>query len=351
MNRVVGENAPLTAVGGATRVVVDREDLDPLNEHHALAVIVRARLHRGIGAGDPRHRAVDRIVDVSLDDEEAGESAGDLVVRGAVRVRVIPVRAGRVRSRGRLGRVRHAAEPVLVVRLPEALVRGQIAAPRARGGAKLPISAWEDAQKRVVADGAVAVDARLDVQAVRVKVGRVRPVRHVDVAANAGHVDHVVRGVHEELVEVSEDGGACGSFLARPPDGGLHPAERGRQPVGVHFERVGGGTSGHPAHAGAEMVSERDAEAFVAPHANRRPRAGPVEAVQRREAVARRDGTRRVRVADNVEREWLAGPVGGPPHPRFCPVLDPQRTDVDNGVRHRRSRKPPLSGAGGLTGR
>ena len=114
MNIAVGENAPLIAVGGATRrlaaarpgVGVDREHLDALDQHQPLAVVVRPRLDARIRTIAPRHRPIDRVVDVAFDDEEAGEAAGDLIVRGAVRVRVIPVRAGRMRLRRRAWRRR-----------------------------------------------------------------------------------------------------------------------------------------------------------------------------------------------------------------------------------------------------
>ena len=47
------------------------------------------------------------------------------------------------------------------------------------------------------------------------------------------------------------------------------------------------------------------------------PGARTVEAVKRRNAIAGGDRARRARVADDVERERLAGPLGRPPDPRL----------------------------------
>ena len=46
-----------------------------------------------------------------------------------------------------------------------------------------------------------------------------------------------------------------------------------------------------------------------------------------------------MRVADDVERQRLTGPVGGPPDPRFGPVLRHLRGRVDGRFRRRRSRR------------
>ena len=163
MNITVGENEPLIAVGGAdaplaaprTGVDIDRGHLDALNHHQPLAIVVRPRLHARIRPIGPRHRTIDRIVDVAFDDEEAGEAARDLIVRGPVRVRVIPVRARRMRLRRRTGPAAirctlpsgcsYCASPM---RSCGASVR------HARIGrrlAHLPVGMRQDAQERVVA--------------------------------------------------------------------------------------------------------------------------------------------------------------------------------------------------------
>ena len=86
--------AALVAAGAG--VHVERRDLDALNHHDALAVVERSGLHGWIRPLRAGHRPVDRVVDISFDDEEAGEPAGDLIVCRAMAVRVIPVRAWRM---------------------------------------------------------------------------------------------------------------------------------------------------------------------------------------------------------------------------------------------------------------
>jgi hypothetical protein len=71
-------DAPLAAAGA--RIGIDGKHLDALDEHQALAVIVRTRLDAGIRALASRHRTVDRVVHIPFDDEKAGETAGDLIV-------------------------------------------------------------------------------------------------------------------------------------------------------------------------------------------------------------------------------------------------------------------------------
>ena len=54
-------------------------------------------------------------------------------------------------------------------------------------------------------------------------------------------------------------------------------------------------------------------------------------------------------VADDVEIERRAGPVGRPPHPGFGPVLVGNRQWIDDVVQGRRLRLPwPLAGTGSL---
>ena len=244
MNITVGEKPPLIAVGGAMRALaaarsgidIDREDFDALDHHQPLAVVVRPGLDARIGTIAPRHRPIDRIVDVAFDDEEAGEAAGDLIVRGAVRVRVIPVRAGRMRLRRRARPARrfrgtfpsgcsYSASPT----------RSCGARPSAHPESVDDLRVWPSAcgrmrRKRVVADRAVRVDAGIDVQPVRVQVRRVRPVRHVHVAREAAGVDELDRAPLEELVEVPEDRvAAVGAVSHGLPDGLLHAAERRRR--------------------------------------------------------------------------------------------------------------------------
>ncbi len=139
---------------------VDREHLDALDHHQPLAVVVRPGLDARIGTIAPRHRTIDRIVDVAFDDEEAGEAAGDLIVRGAVGVRVIPVRAGRMRLRRR---TRPARAPAARCRADARTApRRRARAARARGTPESvddlrvwPSARGRIAQKRVVADRAV----------------------------------------------------------------------------------------------------------------------------------------------------------------------------------------------------
>ena len=163
MNIAVGEKPPLIAVGGATRrlaaagagIGIDREDLDALDHHQALAIIVRPRLHAGIRTIAPGHRPIDRIVDIPFDDEKAGEAAGDLIVRRAVRVRVIPVRARRMRLRGRAGAAAIAARRRADARTPlprrARAARASRHAGRRRRLRGSAVTTRQNAKKRVVA--------------------------------------------------------------------------------------------------------------------------------------------------------------------------------------------------------
>ena len=109
-------------------VGVDGEDLDALDDHQALAIVVWARLDARIRPIASRHRQIDCVVDVPFDDEEPGEAARHLIVRGSVGVRVIPVRAGWVRLRRSAGppaRPLHVTQLMFVLRVGDALVRRQ----------------------------------------------------------------------------------------------------------------------------------------------------------------------------------------------------------------------------------
>ena len=136
---------------------------------------------RQLGA---RHHLVDRIIDVAFDDEKAGEAAGHLIVGGAVRVRVIPVRARGVGLRfaaGAAAGALHVPDGVLVAGFRHALVRRERAARRLVGALPdLPVPARQDARHHFVAERAVGVRSGLDVDPMRVEVGGVRPVWHVD---------------------------------------------------------------------------------------------------------------------------------------------------------------------------
>ena len=75
-----------------------------------------------------------------------------------------------------------------------------------------------------------------------------------------------------------------------------------------------------------------------------------VEAEKRREAVARRGRARRVRIADDIQRQRLVRPVGRPPDPRLGPVLDAHRREVDDRFgRGRPGRLRTLPGTGALS--
>ena len=164
---------------------VERRDFDALHEHQALAVVEWAGLHRRIRAFSPRHRLVDRIVDVAFDDEKAGEAAGHLIVGGAVRMRVIPVRARgmglRFAAGAAAGSALHIPDGVFVPGFRHTLVRRERAARLLVGALPdLPVPSRQDARHHVVAERAVGVRSGLDVDPMRVEVGGVRPVWHVD---------------------------------------------------------------------------------------------------------------------------------------------------------------------------
>ncbi len=70
-----------------------------LEEDQPLAIVIRPGLCPGVWPWLAGHGGIDRLVDIALDDQEPGHAAGNLVVRRAMGMRVIPVCAGRVRHR------------------------------------------------------------------------------------------------------------------------------------------------------------------------------------------------------------------------------------------------------------
>ena len=253
-------------------------------------------------------------------------------MRGPVRVRVIPVRARRMRLRRCAGLTSiplDVAEPMLVLRDADPLVRADRATAGSRRRlAHLTVCVRQNPQERVVAARAVRVEPGFDVQAVRVQIRRVRSVRDVHVTAETARLDQLDRAALEELVEVTEDRASVRRGGAGVPHVLLHPAERGIEHVGTDFEGIGCGALGYAAQVRSEVIPDRYAKTLVAAHADRGAGTGAVEAEQRREAIAGRRGARRMRVADDVDRERLVGPVGRTPDPRLRPVLGDHRRRV-----------------------
>ena len=161
----------------------------------------------------------------------------------------------------------------------------------------------------------------MNVQAVRMQVRGVRTMRQVDVARDTGGVDQLHRAALEELMEMPE----CPSIrrrLTRPAGLLLHPAERGGQKIRADFERIRRRSFRHAARVEAEVIAHRDAKLLVATHANRRPRAGPVETEKWSESIPRRCRPRRMCVAYDVQGERLIRPLRWSPDPGLGPVLD-----------------------------
>ena len=142
-----------------TGIDVDREHLDPLDEHQPLAIVVRTGLDARIRSLSTGHRPVDRIVHVAFDNQEAGQAARNLIVRRAVRMGVIPVGSGGMRLHGAArpaARTLHVAELQFVVSFGDAFVRSQRSAARSwRRLACAGVFARQDAQECVVAGGPV----------------------------------------------------------------------------------------------------------------------------------------------------------------------------------------------------
>ena len=342
-------------------VDVHRLDLDALDQHQAFAIVVRSGLLTGVRPLHTCQRQVDRIVDVAFDDEEPGEAARHLIVRRAMTMRVIPVRARRMwlRRRAAAARAHHVAEGELVVGLADALVRFELAPASGCGRtlADVPIATRQHPQKGIVPVGTAGIPARIHMQAVGVKVGRVRSVRQVRRAGQAAGVDERDRNVRKELVEMVEH-----ARRSRPirqtvaPLSRRHCAKHALEVVGRDLERVGSGPLGHLPVIPVEHVAQLHAEHRVAAHANRGARAAPVEAEERREPVSCRHGARHVTVSHHLQGERLRRPIVGTPHPWLRPVLHragPGIRDVLEPGRLRRTRplaRPWLDGRARLAG-
>ena len=247
---------------------IGREDFDALQHDQALAIVVRSGLFRGVRAVRSGHRAIDGVVDVAFDDQEAGESAGDLVVRRAVRVRVIPVGPRRVRNRhGRRARLLPpGTDRVLVTAFADAFVGIQrTAAGVLRRPSRRAVSQRQDARVRVVAERAVRVHAWIDVQPMRVDVARVRSMRHVDRPGQARRVAHGRgHGVQQVVSMFESDRQNRGRRLAVDPQFFVHRAQRRFQHGRFLFERIGRGSDRDFAEIRRQVIAQRDLRGSVA---------------------------------------------------------------------------------------
>ena len=113
----------------------------------------------------------------------------------------------------------------------------------------------------------------------------------------------------------------------------------GLEIVRRNLERVRRWPLRHLAVIRAEHVSQLHAQNGITPRANRRTRTRAVEAVKRREPVARRDRPRHMPVSHDLQRQRLSRPLFRPPHPRLRPVLDAHRRGIRDGIRRRRLRR------------
>src|SRR5688572_12333334 len=131
-------------------------------------------------------------------------------------------------------------------------------------------------------------------------------------------------------MEVAEDGAGVWRGSTGVAGRLLHPAEGGIEQVGMHFERIRCGPSRHAAQVRSKVISQRDQQTLVAANTNRRPGARAVETVQRGGSIPGGRPPRWMRVADNVEREGLIGPLGRTPYPWLGPVFDPHAGEIGN---------------------
>ena len=211
------------------------------------------------------------------------------------------------------------------------------AASRAGTLADFPVTFRQNAKERVVPLRAIRIRSRLDVHAVRVQVRRVRSMRHVCGSGKAARVHERGWNVMKEVVEVFEDPRRRrGAFRAL---GLRYRAECGLEIGGRNLERIRRRTFRHLSVIRAEHVSHLHPQQRIAPRANRRPRARAVEAVERREPVARCDRARQMAVAHDLQRQRLSRPLLRPPDPRLRPIFDAQRRGIRDRLRSGRLRR------------
>ena len=184
-----------------------------------------------------------------------------------------------------------------------------------------PVRARNDPQEDIVGMAAVRVGVRGHVQAVEMQVGGVRAMQAVDVAAEipAGpqlRFDHLL----ELLGQV--EGHAVAVLVERS----AQLTVGARTQVGAHgrrdLEQVGAGAHRHFGRVQPEGVAQVNLEFTVVTHAHRGAGADPVEAEQRSRFHAAGHRRAGVLATDHAEIQRVAGPLLGPPGPRFLPGFE-----------------------------